>query len=247
MDTGAKRRLNRSLSGRRAEGEEERGRIRGKGDANLGWDPAGSRRAAAEYFRHRHRPARERQDSPSMRTGTIRDGKTATAANRAGAIAAVTGGLLRVAAAFAPGVLTSPSARELLYLAVDVCLAVSLVSFYAIRRLRPAGVAGVTLALAGLAVVRLDRALPSGNLYPLAALAIAIGVIALSGSLWLERMIAGGVPLAFVLSTVLGIAGTAVSGASVLFVWSGVVFGGAFAVLGWMVGRRRTVDRHSSL
>jgi hypothetical protein len=52
---------------------------------------------------------------------------------RAGAIMAVMGGVLRAAASFAPAALTSAVARESLFLAVDVCLAMSLVSFYSIR------------------------------------------------------------------------------------------------------------------
>jgi hypothetical protein len=45
-------------------------------------------------------------------------------------------------------------------------------------------------------------------------------------------MISGWVPLAFALSMLLGIVGTTVTGANTLFVWSGVVFGVAFAGLG---------------
>ena len=103
---------------------------------------------------------------------------------RAGALMAVIGGVLRAAASFAPAAVTSAVARESLFLAVDVCLAVSLVSFYSIRELQPAGIVGLTLALMGLTAVRLDRALSVGSLYPVAALATSIGVMALSSSLW---------------------------------------------------------------
>jgi hypothetical protein len=99
---------------------------------------------------------------------------------RAGAVTAVIGGALRAAVSFAPAVLTSAVFRESFFVAVDVCLATSLVSFYSIRELRPAGVVGLTLALAGIMAVRLDRALLFGNLYPLVALATAIGVMALT-------------------------------------------------------------------
>lgn len=88
---------------------------------------------------------------------------------RAGALIAVIGGVLRAAASFAPAAVTSAVARESLFLAVDVCLAVSLVSFYSIRELQPAGIVGLTLALMGLTAVRLDRALSVGSLYPVAA------------------------------------------------------------------------------
>jgi hypothetical protein len=155
---------------------------------------------------------------------------------RAGAIAAVAGGVLRAAASFAPAAVPSAFARESLFLAVDVCLAVSLLSFYWIRELGRAGVVGLTLALMGIALVRLDRALSFDNLYPLAAFATAIGVIAFSANLRSRRAISGWVPLAFMLSTLLGIAGTAVRGADALFVCSGVVFGAAFAALGYTLG-----------
>jgi hypothetical protein len=56
------------------------------------------------------------------------------------------GGVLRAAASFAPAVVTSAAGRESLVLAVDVCLAVSLVSFWWIR----SGVIfGVTFAVLG--------------------------------------------------------------------------------------------------
>jgi hypothetical protein len=161
---------------------------------------------------------------------------------RAGAFTAVIGGVIRAAASFAPAVVTSTGARESLFLAVDVCMAVSLVSFWWIQELSPAGVVGLTLALAGITGVRLDRALSTGNLYPLAALATAVGIIALSGSLWSRRMISGWVPLAFALSMLLGIAGTAVKGADALFVLSGVVFGATFAVLGYSLQSSLNTD-----
>jgi hypothetical protein len=154
---------------------------------------------------------------------------------RAGAVTAVIGGALRAAASLAPAVLTSAVARESLFAAVDVCLAMSIVSFCWIRELRPAAVVGLTLALVGITAVRLDRALLFGNLYPVAALVTAIGVMALTSSLWAGRMISGWVPLAFALSMLLGIVGTTVTGANTLFVWSGVVFGVAFAGLGCMI------------
>jgi hypothetical protein len=94
----------------------------------------------------------------------------------------------------------------------------------------------LTLSLGGISVVRLDRVLSLGTLYPVAALATAIGVMALSTSLWAGGKIAGWVPLAFALSTVLGVVGTIVTGASTLFVCSGVVFGVAFVSLGCVIG-----------
>jgi hypothetical protein len=159
---------------------------------------------------------------------------------QAGAVTAVVGGALRAAASFAPASLTSAVARESLFVAVDVCLATSFVSFYWIRELRPTGVAGLTLALVGITAVRLDRALLLGNLYPVAAFATALGVIALTSSLWFARMISGWVPLAVALSMLFGIVGTIVPRANLLLVSSGVVFGVAFAGLGRMIWSSNT-------
>jgi len=153
-----------------------------------------------------------------------------------GVVTAIIGGALRAVASFAPALVTSAGARESVYVMVDVCLGTSLASFFSIRGLRPVAVGGLALALAGIAIVRLDRMLSLGTLYPVAAFATAIGVMALSGSLWSRRIIAGWVPMAFALSTELGVLGTIMAGANTLFVWSGVVFGVTFASLGCMIG-----------
>ena len=47
------------------------------------------------------------------------------------------------------------------------------------------------------------------------------------------RHVSGWVPVAFVLSTFVGIIGSVVQDANALFVWSGVIFGIAFAGLGF--------------
>jgi hypothetical protein len=156
---------------------------------------------------------------------------------RGGAITSVIGGALRAAASFAPAAIASATAREWLYLGVDVFLGISLLGFYAIRRLRRTGVGGLTLAVAGIAAVRLDQ-LTAAGLYPVAALATAIGLVALSCSLWISHEIAGWLPLAFALSLSLGIGGTATPDSDAMLVASGVIFGAAFAALGWSIARR---------
>src|SRR6267378_2887062 len=50
---------------------------------------------------------------------------------RAGGLAAVAGGLLRIAASVAPVVIESDFARESLYIVVDLCLISGLLAFYA--------------------------------------------------------------------------------------------------------------------
>jgi len=153
---------------------------------------------------------------------------------RTGGLVAIAGGLLRTAGSFAPAVIASDVARESLYIVIDVCLTVGLVGFYAQRSKRVGwpGAAGFALALVGIVTVRANRAIATVDLYPAGALAIACGVIVVSTSAWVGRTIAGWVPVAFVLSTFVGIIGSVVH-ASACFVWSGVIFGIAFAGLGF--------------
>jgi hypothetical protein len=153
---------------------------------------------------------------------------------RASGLVAIAGGVLRVAASFAPMVLHSDIERELLYLAVDLCLMVGLLGFF-VRHSKSIGwpgAVGLALALSGLATVRASRAFSTVDLYPIGALATACGVILLSARTWVAGRLPGWVPAAFMLSTLVGIIGSYVRGADVLFVCSGVIFGLAFASLG---------------
>ena len=146
---------------------------------------------------------------------------------RTAGLVAIAGGLLRAAGSFAPVAVTSDLARESLYLVIDVCLAVGIVGFYSQRskRIGWSGAAGLALALVGIATVRANRAIPTVDLYPAAALAIACGVIVVSTSAWVAGTIPGWVPVAFVVSTFVGIIGSVVEDANAFFVWSGVIFG----------------------
>jgi hypothetical protein len=161
---------------------------------------------------------------------------------RAGGIAAIVGGILRVVASFAPRV-GSDIEQQLLYLLVDIFLLLGLLGFYELRHQDAgrAGAWGFLLALIGLVVVRSSRVIPGFDLYPVGALAFAGGLIALAGSAWRMKMLAGWVPTAFVVSTLLGFVGTVGHKAGGLFVLSGVLFGAAFAGLGrelWLAARR---------
>ena len=159
--------------------------------------------------------------------------------HRIGAVAAIIGGTLRAAASFAPALIQSDLSRETLYVAVDVCLAAGLLGMCSRRteRLGWWGLVGLTLALAGIATIRANRLISLADLYPAGALAVSSGVVIFSVRAWLVNQIRGWVPAVFMLSTLLGLVGGTVQGAGVLFVWSGVMFGAAFAGLGaetWM-------------
>ena len=161
---------------------------------------------------------------------------------RAGGLAAIAGGVLRAAAAFAPVVVGSDLQRESLYLVVDVCLALGLLAFYALNaeRLGRRGAAGLALALLGIAAVRASRIISAVDLYPAAALATACGVILLAVSAWTANRLPTWVPVTLLLSTLVGIIGSVVGDASTLFVCSGVMFGVAFAALGFKTWRSRS-------
>ena len=153
---------------------------------------------------------------------------------RAGGLVAIAGGALRATASFAPVLVHSDVEREWLYIAIDACLTIGLVSFHARhgRRVGWPGAAGLALALAGIATVRANRLLSTVDLYPAGALAIVCGAIFLTARAWAARRISGWIPAAFLLSTLAGIIGNYVPGGNALFVWSGVIFGVAFAGLG---------------
>ena len=78
------------------------------------------------------------------------------------------------------------------------------------------------------------------DLYPAAALATACGVILLAVSAWTANRLPAWVPVTLLLSTLVGIIGSVVGDASTLFVCSGVMFGVAFAALGFKTWRSRS-------
>ena len=146
---------------------------------------------------------------------------------------AVAGGALRAGASFAPIVIGSDLGRESLYVVVDACLTVGLVAFYIQRSggLGRWGTLGLAAVLVGIAIIRANRAISAADLYPVGALTIACGVMILTIRAWIVKGIHGWIPAAFILSTVVGVVGSAVQSPD-LFVCSGVMFGIAFTGLG---------------
>jgi hypothetical protein len=154
---------------------------------------------------------------------------------RAGGFAAVAGGLLRIAASVAPVVVGSESARESLYIVVDLCLIAGLLAFYASQNRHAGwpGALGLVAALIGFVVIRANRAISSIDLYPIGSVAVVCGLIALTITSWKARNSSAWLPLMFTASLIVGIVASAVPEASVLFVVAGVLFGIAFAYMGW--------------
>ena len=69
---------------------------------------------------------------------------------RTGAVVGTVGGAVRAAGSFAPRLIASDDARTWLYVGIDICLALGLVSLYLARRqgMRRAGILGSFLGLA---------------------------------------------------------------------------------------------------
>lgn len=152
---------------------------------------------------------------------------------RAGAVLGVIGGGLRVVASFAPRLIASAAARTWLYVAIDTCLIAGLLSIYVPgrRRIRAVGRVGAWLALVGVLAIRIGPVLTRIDLYPVAAAAVAVGVVALAFSEWRANRMAAWIPLTFVLSLVFGSIGTLIAGAGTLFIISGMLFGSAFSAM----------------
>jgi hypothetical protein len=153
---------------------------------------------------------------------------------RLSALAAVVGGLLRIAASFAPVLLSSNLERQSLYFAVDVCLTLGFAGFWwrTSKTVGRLGTIGLAMFVTGIAIVRASAFISAVDVYPAGALLTAGGAIVVSVGAWSAHRMADWVPLAFVLSTLLGILGSVTSNAGGFFVWSGVIFGLAFAGVG---------------
>lgn len=152
---------------------------------------------------------------------------------RAGAVIGTVGGSLRSAGSFAPRLIASDGARTWLYVAIDICLAIGVLSLYVPRRhrMRPVGTIGSVLALGGLIVGRIGPVVTDVDLYPMTATAVVVGILMLACSEWQMRRMAAWIPVAFALSLVIGSVGTFVAGAGALFTLSGILFGIAFAAM----------------
>ena len=158
---------------------------------------------------------------------------TADKVVRAGAVLGVIGGVVRAAGSFAPMLIASDHVRAWLYVAIDVCLAAGLLSICVPRRhlVRAGGAVGFFLAFGGLIAVRASPAMTHVDVYPVAAAAVATGVMTLAFSEWRAMRLAAWIPATFALSLGLGSIGTFTSSAGTLFVVSGILFGSAFAAM----------------
>ena len=153
---------------------------------------------------------------------------------RVGGAAAMLAGVLRVASSFASG--GSEIERQALYFIVDLLLLLGVFAAYAQNHEAVGrwGAAGFLTTVVGILLVRSSQTVPGLDLYPTAALSVAIGWVLLSLAWWRTAKGPAYVPVLFVLSIVTGLVGQIVSRAS-LFVASGVIFGAAVAGAGRQV------------
>ena len=156
----------------------------------------------------------------------------ATRVIRTGALIGVIGGGLRAAASFAPVLIVSDELQTWLYVAVDLGLAVGLLSVYVARHrgLRTAGTIGCFLALGGLIAGRISSSVSDLNLYPVTAGAIVIGILVLAFNEWRAKRMVAWIPLTFAVSLMVGGIGFG-SETSAPVKISGVLFGAAFAAM----------------
>lgn len=153
---------------------------------------------------------------------------------RLAALAAIAGGVMRVVSAFTPYVPGS-AALEGLYAAIDLLLLFGTIGIYVAEapRLRPAGLIGFMLTIAGLAsIVGPDGEAFGLNVYQIGVGVIAIGLLVLS----VQFLRAGTQRLAaafWLISVAFGVAGEAVLGPEQAFAAAGLAFGLGYVGAGW--------------
>lgn len=149
---------------------------------------------------------------------------------RLGSIAAILAGLLRIGISFLD--YSEPTtARELLYLTIDLCIVFGLLAvyFYQYVELGKPGIVGFVVALSGAAIiVGPDGAIGDVPVYPLGSALLLLGLSTIAIAGWRVALIPRYALASWLLSLVLGV-GTTVPGAPpALLVLAGLAFGVGF-------------------
>ena len=152
---------------------------------------------------------------------------------RVGGAAAILAGLLRAAAAVAPGT-GGDVVRQFVYFIVDLLLLLGVLAAYVQhhKALGRSGAGAFLLTVTGLLLVRSSRAVPGLDLYPAGATSVAIGWVVLGFTWWKWSHGSPFVPLLLLLSLLLGVVSQVGGRAAMLFAASGVLFGGAMVEVG---------------
>ena len=156
------------------------------------------------------------------------------------AVCALLAGILRAITSFIPE--GTPNVL-LFYLAVDLCLLMGVIGLYGFvvgpsRFLPLLGSALMVLAL--VALIGRDLGLASANIYAGAAATFSLGLDLFAIHLLQTGKLSTWIPVAWLVSTIMGPVGFFVSQLHFLFAISGLVFGMAFAAAGVMMWLRRS-------
>ena len=151
---------------------------------------------------------------------------------RIGAGGAIVAGILRAITSYIPE--NTPNIL-LFYLAVDVCLLIGVIGLYGFvvtpgKIVPRLGTALMILALAVL--IGRDLGLASASIYAGAAATFSIGLDLFAIHLLQTRKMPSWIPIAWLVSTVIGPLGFFVTQLHFLFALSGLLFGTAFAGAG---------------
>lgn len=157
-------------------------------------------------------------------------------------VAAILAGALRGIASFVPSTAAGVTA---LYFVTDLAILAALIGLYAwlCKLVGRWERGGLLLALLGVSILLLHDLIPAwAVLYPVGALALALGLCALAIGVWQTHKLPRWIPAFWLLSTGIGIAGFFGPGLTPLFVISGVIFGLSFVGAGvqmWRVSAHR--------
>jgi len=156
------------------------------------------------------------------------------------AVCALLAGILRAITSFIPE--GTPNVL-LFYLAVDLCLFMGVIGLYGFvvgpsRFLPLLGSALMVLAL--VALIGRDLGLASANIYAGAAATFSLGLDLFAIHLLQTRKLPSWIPVAWLVSTIVGPVGFFVSQLHFLFAISGLIFGMAFSAAGIMMWLRRS-------
>ncbi|HVU87703.1 MAG TPA: hypothetical protein VHD36_10305, partial [Pirellulales bacterium] len=149
---------------------------------------------------------------------------------RLGGLSAIVAGLLRGGSSFLP--FGEPTdAQELLYLVIDLSILFGLLGIYAYQSAEAGrvGFIGFVLALVGTAMITgPDGTLGGVSEYVAGALMISVGLVFLAIGTWRAAKLPRYVPVLWVISTVVGVAGFLLGGQPFLLMLAGLAFGAAF-------------------
>ncbi|WP_437578069.1 hypothetical protein [Sorangium sp. So ce887] len=156
---------------------------------------------------------------------------------RLGGLAAIIAGILRSGSSFLP--YGQPTVvQELLYLVIDISILFGLLGVYGYQSTDAgrSGLFGFVLAVIGTAMITgPDGTLGGVQEYVVGALLISAGIVFLAIGSWHAARLPRYVPVLWVISTVVGVSGFALSGPPALLTIAGLAFGAGFIGAGMKI------------